>query len=338
MKILVTGGCGYIGSHTVLELLFAGHDVVVIDNLVNSSAESIKRVEQLSGRPVTIYYSDLCDFEETNKIFQTELIDAVIHFAGLKAVGKSIEDPLLYYSNNLYSTLVLCQAMAKNNVKRLVFSSSATVYGDPEKVPITENSSLGATNPYGRTKLMIEEILQDLVVTKNEWQITILRYFNPIGAHDSGRIGEDPNGVPNNLLPYVAQVAVGRLEVLSVHGDDYPTPDGTGIRDYIHVVDLAQGHLAALEKLPQPNNCAVYNLGTGQGSSVLEVIAAFKAASGKDIRFRVGPRRPGDIASCYADVSKVTKDLGWIAKYDLQKACVDAWRWQTNNPNGYSDS
>ena len=335
MKILVTGGAGYIGSHTVLALLENGHQVVVVDNLVNSSAESLERVEKLTAKKVTSYFFDLSDANQLNQVFADHQIDGVIHFAGLKAVGESVTTPLRYYANNIGSTLSLCMVMEANDVKQLVFSSSATVYGDPAIVPIPETAALQATNPYGQTKLMIEQILRDLAATNTGWQISLLRYFNPIGAHQSGLIGEDPNGPPSNLLPYVAQVAVGKREKLMVHGNDYPTPDGTGVRDYVHVVDLAQGHLAALNSAAPLNQCQAYNLGTGQGYSVLEVIKAFESAAKKPVPYEVGPRRPGDIASCYADVTKAHQGLHWQAEKTLAQACQDAWRWQSQNPDGY---
>ena len=337
MHILVTGGAGYIGSHTVLELLENGHEVTVVDNLANSSAEALKRVQAITGKTVDAHYFDLCDESQLEALFSGTAVDAVIHFAGLKAVGESVANPLDYYRNNLVSTLVLCKIMAAHDVKKLVFSSSATVYGDPASVPITEDFPLHATNPYGQTKLMIEQILQDVAAAQTGWQITLLRYFNPIGAHQSGQIGEDPSGMPNNLLPYVARVAIGSLPELVVHGNDYPTVDGTGVRDYIHVVDLARGHVAALEHSPAASSCAVYNLGTGVGNSVLQVVAAFQQASGKDIAYKIGPRRPGDIAACYADVTKAERELNWKASKTLTQACEDAWRWQSQNPNGYNN-
>lgn len=336
MNILVAGGAGFIGSHTTLELLGAGHDVIVADNLDNSSEESLRRVEKLSGKKITFYKIDMCDADALDEVFAKHAIDAVIHFAGLKAVGESVEKPMLYYRNNLLSTLHLCDSMAKHNVKQLVFSSSATVYGDPETVPIDETASIGATNPYGNTKVMIEDILTDLAATNQGWRISLLRYFNPIGAHKSGEIGEDPNGIPNNLLPFVAQVAVGKREQLSVFGNDYDTPDGTGVRDYIHVVDLAKGHLAALTHPAPENSAEAYNLGCGKGYSVLEVIRAFEAASGKTIPYKVVERRPGDIATCYANPEKAECELKWRAELSLQDACRDAWRWQSQNPNGFS--
>jgi len=335
MKILVTGGAGYIGSHTCLELLQAGYEVIVVDNLSNSKEESLKRVQDLAGKSLEFRQVDLLDRSALNTVFENNEIEAVIHFAGLKAVGESVAIPLHYYRNNVTGTLILCEVMKQNNVKNLVFSSSATVYGDPHTVPITEDFPLSATNPYGRSKLMIEEILRDLYHSDSTWNIALLRYFNPVGAHFSGRIGEDPNGIPNNLLPYITQVAVGKLSELSVFGDDYDTPDGTGVRDYIHVVDLALGHLKALEKLNQNPGAVTYNLGTGQGYSVLEVIAAFEQASGKNVPHKIVDRRSGDIGSCYADPTKAGTELNWSAKKGIDEMCADAWRWQSNNPNGY---
>lgn len=335
MHILVTGGAGYIGSHTVVELLAAGHEVVVVDNFVNSTREAIKRVEAISGRSIKVYEADLCDAEAVGKLFDENIFDAVIHFAGLKAVGESVSQPLRYYQNNLVSTLVLCRTMTTHNVRKLVFSSSATVYGLTEVVPTPETEPLGATNPYGRTKVMIEEIVRDLAVSGDGWQISCLRYFNPIGAHPSGNIGEDPNGTPNNLVPYIAQVAVGKHEQVTIYGDDYDTLDGTGVRDYIHVVDLARGHLAALDHLPPPGKCEAYNLGTGQGTSVLQMIKAFEAACGKTIEYTTADRRPGDIAVSLADPSKAQRELHWKAERSIEQACADAWRWQSQNPDGY---
>lgn len=335
MHVLVTGGAGYIGSHTVVELLDAGHEVTVVDNLVNSSLESLKRVQEITGKDVTFVELDLCNEQKTLELFENHSFDAVIHFAGLKAVGESVAKPLLYYDNNLISTISLCKAMEATNVRQLVFSSSATVYGSPEHVPITENSAIHPTNPYGQTKAMIEQILKDLAATSSGWNITLLRYFNPIGAHESGKIGEDPEGIPNNLLPFVAQVAIGKRESLTVHGNDYDTPDGTCIRDYIHVVDLAKGHLAAIEQGKPSSEAAMYNLGTGKGSSVLEVVKAFEQASGKQIPYQIGPRRAGDIAVCYADTAKAANELKWKAEKNLEDACKDTWRWQSHNPNGY---
>ena len=336
MKILTTGGAGYIGSHTCVELLQAGMDVVVLDNLSNSKIEAVRRVGELAGRSPVFYEADLNDRAALDKIFTEHRIDAVIHFAGLKAVGESVQEPLLYYRNNISGTVTLCEAMQAAGVRRMVFSSSATVYGVPERVPITEDFPLSATNPYGRTKLMIEEILRDLHVSDPAWRIVLLRYFNPVGAHASGRIGEDPHGIPNNLFPYIAQVATGRLEQLSVFGNDYPTPDGTGVRDYIHVVDLALGHLKALAQLDREPGVAVYNLGTGRGYSVLEAVAAFEKACGKPIPYRFAPRRSGDVPACYADPAKANRELGWSANLDLADMCRDAWRWQSQNPAGYT--
>jgi UDP-glucose 4-epimerase len=335
MRILVTGGAGYIGSHTCLELLRAGHEVVVVDNLSNSKEEALRRVQEISGRPLAFHRIDLLDRAALDAAFAGPPITAVIHFAGLKAVGESVTMPLRYYHNNITGTLVLCEVMQARSVRNLVFSSSATVYGDPASVPITEDMPLSATNPYGRSKLMIEEILRDLYVSNAGWNIALLRYFNPVGAHASGRIGEDPNGIPNNLLPYVAQVAVGKLPELQVFGNDYPTPDGTGIRDYIHVVDLALGHLAALNRLAARPGVVTFNLGTGRGYSVLEVVAAFERATGRRIPSKFVERRPGDIAACYADPTKARAELGWEATRGLAEMCADAWRWQSNNPQGY---
>ncbi len=338
MHIIVTGGAGYIGSHTCLELLEAGHEVTVIDNLSNSSQESLNRVRQLTGKDLNFHKIDLLDAEGVNRIFTAyKDVDAVIHFAGLKAVGESVEKPLDYYHNNLTGTLHLCQAMAANNVKNIVFSSSATVYGDPATVPITEDFPLSCTNPYGRTKLMIEEILSDLHVADSNWNVALLRYFNPVGAHKSGRIGEDPNGIPNNLAPYISQVAAGKLAELSVYGNDYPTKDGTGIRDYIHVVDLALGHLSALKKLNTNPGVVIYNLGTGTGYSVLEMVQAFEKAANKKIAYKFAPRRAGDIASCYADPSLAARELQWKAERGVDEMCADTWNWQSQNPNGYSE-
>jgi UDP-glucose 4-epimerase len=336
MNILVTGGAGYIGSHTIIELLNNGHEVVVIDNLSNSSSESLRRVEEITGKNIEFHEADVRDRNTLNSIFDTHSFDAVIHFAGLKAVGESVSRALYYYQNNLESSLSLLESMQQFDVKKLVFSSSATVYGDPQTLPITESAPRSATNPYGQTKLMIEQILEDVSATNEDWNITSLRYFNPIGAHESGLIGEDPNGLPNNLLPYVAQVAAGKLEKVNVFGDDYDTPDGTGVRDYIHVVDLAKAHLAALDHLDHPNAYKAYNIGTGGAVSVLEIIEAFKKASGRDIPYTIVARRPGDIASCYADPSLANKELGWSAKLSLQDACNSSWKWQSQNPNGFA--
>lgn len=336
MAILVTGGAGYIGSHTVLELLELGNEVIVVDNLSNSSKESLNRVESITGKSPIFYEQDLLDRAALENVFSSHKIDSVIHFAGYKAVGESVQKPMMYYQNNLDSTLILCEVMKKFDVKNLVFSSSATVYGDPESVPITEESSLSATNPYGRTKLFIEYILKDLYTSDDSWNIALLRYFNPVGAHKSGLIGEDPNDIPNNLMPYVSQVAVGKLKQLSVFGDDYPTPDGTGVRDYIHVVDLALGHLKAIDKLRSAPGLVIYNLGTGKGTSVLDMIKAFENASGKTVDYKIGPRRSGDIATCYADPAKAEKELGWKAERGIKEMCEDAWKWQSENPNGYN--
>ncbi|MCI5218050.1 MAG: UDP-glucose 4-epimerase GalE [Candidatus Electrothrix sp. LOE2] len=338
MHILVTGGAGYIGSHTCLELLNSGHEVTVIDNLCNSGREGLRRVEKLTGKKLGFFQVDLLDADALDTVFrQNADAAAVIHFAGLKAVGESVEKPLLYYHNNLTGTINLCQTMQRHGIKNMVFSSSATVYGDPASVPITEDFPLLAcTNPYGRTKAMIEDILRDLHVADGEWNISLLRYFNPVGAHESGEIGEDPNGLPNNLMPYISQVAVGRLEQLSVFGDDYPTPDGTGVRDYIHVVDLAKGHLCALQKLAEKPGVVTYNLGTGQGYSVLEMIRAFEKASGKKVPYTITPRRHGDIAQCYADPSLAAQELGWKAEKGLDAMCADTWNWQSKNPDGYA--
>lgn len=337
MHVLVTGGAGYIGSHTCLELLNAGHTVSVIDNLCNASREALNRVEQLTGKKIHFYEVDLCDLERLRATFKKiEGASAVIHFAGLKAVGESVELPLRYYQNNLISTLNLCQVMEENGIDNIVFSSSATVYGDPASVPIKEDFPLSCTNPYGQTKLMTEEILQDVQRAHPRWNVVLLRYFNPVGAHRSGLIGEDPNGIPNNLMPYIAQVAIGKLEQLSVFGNDYPTPDGTGVRDFIHVVDLARGHLCALNKLEQNPGVAIYNLGTGRGYSVLEMVAAFSKACGKPVPYAIVARRPGDIAQCYADPSKASKELGWQAEFGLEEMCADSWRWQLSNPNGFA--
>ncbi len=338
MKILVTGGTGYIGSHTVLELLEAGMEVAVVDNLCNSSEESLKRIEQITGKKASFYPVDIRDEDGMRDVFLKEKPFAVIHFAGLKAVGESVEIPLKYYDNNIGGTLTLLHIMKEVGCKNIVFSSSATVYGNPQSVPIRENFPTSATNPYGRTKLMIENILRDLYRSDDSWNIILLRYFNPIGAHESGMIGEDPAGIPNNLLPYVAKVAVGKLEKINVFGNDYNTPDGTGVRDYIHVVDLAKGHIKAIEKIAQTDalGLKVYNLGTGNGYSVLDIIAAFGKACGKDLPYVIGPRRAGDIDMCYADPSLAKEELGWSAEYDLDRMCTDTWRWQSQNPDGYN--
>lgn len=335
MTILVTGGAGYIGSHTCVELLNAGYDIVVVDSFCNSKPEALKRVSEITGKEFPIYNVDLLQKEELETVFSEHEIEAVIHFAGLKAVGESVAIPLRYYHNNIIGTLMLCEVMQAYGVKKIVFSSSATVYGTPKRVPISEDFPLQATNPYGRTKLMIEEILRDLYVSDNEWSIALLRYFNPIGAHPSGRIGEDPNGIPNNLMPYITQVAVGKLKELRVFGNDYPTVDGTGVRDYIHVVDLAIGHVKALEKVMNTTGVEAYNLGTGRGYSVLELVSAFEKVTGIKIPYKIVDRRPGDVAISYADPTKAKEELGWVATRGIEEMCRDAWRWQSNNPNGY---
>ncbi len=338
MAILVTGGAGYIGSHTCVELLNEGYEVVVVDNLYNSSEKALERVEKITGKKVTFYKADLLDKEALNEVFEKESIDSVIHFAGLKAVGESVAKPLEYYHNNMTGTFNLCDVMRNHGVKNIVFSSSATVYGDPAFIPITEECPKGKiTNPYGQTKGMLEQVLTDLNVSDPEWNVVLLRYFNPIGAHESGLIGEDPKGIPNNLVPYIAQVAVGKLEALGVFGDDYDTPDGTGVRDYIHVVDLAKGHVKAIEKLKDKEGVSIYNLGTGNGYSVLQVLHAFEKACGKTLPYVIKPRRPGDIATCYADPSKAAKELGWKAEKGIEEMCADSWRWQSSNPNGYAE-
>lgn len=334
--ILVTGGAGYIGTHTVIQLLEAGHEVIVLDNLSNSSREALNRVEAMTGKEVTFYLGDILDRALLEQIFLTHTIDAVIHFAGLKAVGESVKEPLRYYENNVVGTTVLLEVMKAFDVKRIVFSSSATVYGMPERTPIDESFPLSATNPYGRSKLMIEDILRDVAIADSDWSIALLRYFNPIGAHPSGQIGEDPFDVPNNLMPYITQVAVGKLAELSVFGDDYDTPDGTGVRDYIHVVDLASGHLQALDYVMEHTGVEAFNLGTGTGYSVLDLVRAFEQESGKSVPYRVTDRRPGDIATCFADPTKSKQMLGFEAKYDIRDMCRDAWNWQSNNPNGYN--
>ena len=336
MKVLVTGGAGYIGSHTCVELLNAGHEVLVVDNLCNSQREALHRVERISGRAPAFEPVDIRDGAALERIFQAHDIDAVVHFAGLKAVGESVSQPLRYYQNNVQGTLTLCEVMARHGVFNLVFSSSATVYGDPHTVPITEDFPLSATNPYGRSKLMVEDILRDLGVSDARWNCILLRYFNPVGAHASGLIGEDPNGIPNNLMPYITQVAVGKLEQLSVFGDDYPTPDGTGVRDYIHVVDLALGHLKALDKLASKPGVVAYNLGTGQGYSVLDMIGAVERASERTVPYRIVARRPGDIAACYADPAVAARELGWRAERGIEEMTRDAWNWQRMNPQGYA--
>lgn len=335
MAILVTGGAGYIGSHTLVQLLNEGNDVVVIDNLCNSSVESLQRVQSITGKSVHFYQGDVADRTLLARIFAEHAVESVIHFAGLKAVGESTQIPLHYYLNNVSGTVVLCEEMAKAGVFKLVFSSSATVYGDPATVPILENFPTGATNPYGRSKLMVEEILRDLCASDERWSVALLRYFNPVGAHSSGLIGEDPNGIPNNLLPYITQVAIGRLQQLQVFGDDYSTPDGTGVRDYIHVVDLADGHLKALERIAHNSGVSTYNLGTGLGYSVLEMVKAFEAASDRPVPFNIVERRPGDIAECWADSSLAAEELGWRATRSLDVMMRDSWNWQEKNPQGY---
>ncbi len=335
MAILVTGGAGYIGSHTCIELLRAGEQIVVFDNLCNSRPEAIRRVERITGKRIPLMVGDVRDAQALKRILAEHAIEAVIHFAGLKAVGESVEKPLLYYASNVAGTVCVLEAMRDAGVRTLVFSSSATVYGDPVRLPLTEDHPLSATNPYGRTKLMIESILRDLAQSEPGWRIGVLRYFNPIGAHESGLIGEDPLGTPNNLMPYIAQVAVGRRPLLRIFGGDYPTPDGTGIRDYIHVVDLAGGHLAALSRLRNHEELFTVNLGTGAGRSVLEMVRDFESASGKPIPYQIADRRPGDVASCYADASLAAQLLGWKSTRGPQQMCADAWRWQSRNPNGY---
>ncbi|MBC5995856.1 UDP-glucose 4-epimerase GalE [Romboutsia ilealis] len=337
MKILVTGGAGYIGSHTTIELLDANYEVIIVDNFSNSRPIVIDRIKEISGKEVKFYEIDLTDKESLELVFKENKIDAVIHFAALKAVGESVKKPLEYYNNNIVSTLVLFDLMKKYNVRKFVFSSSATVYGNPEKCPILEDSALSATNPYGRTKLMIEDVLRDICFADKTIDVAILRYFNPIGAHKSGLIGEEPNGIPNNIMPYITKVAVGQLPYINVFGDDYDTLDGTGIRDYIHVLDLAEGHVKALEKLNEHPGLVTYNLGTGNGYSVLQLINAFSNASKRKIPYIISDRRPGDVAKCYADSSKAEKELGWKAKYGIDEMCQDSWRWQSQNPNGYSE-
>lgn len=339
MSILVTGGAGFIGSHTCVELLNAGYEVVVVDNLYNASEKALERVEQITGKKVTFYEADVLDRDALNAIFDKEQVESVIHFAGYKAVGESVRKPIEYYYNNITGTLILCDVMRKHNVKNIVFSSSATVYGDPAFIPITEECPKGKiTNPYGQTKGMLEQVLTDIYVSDPEWKVVLLRYFNPIGAHKSGLIGEDPKGIPNNLVPYVAQVAIGKLKCLGVFGNDYDTPDGTGVRDYIHVVDLAKGHVAAIKKVEETEpGVLIYNLGTGKGYSVLDVVHAFEKACGKEIPYEIKPRRAGDIATCYADPTKAKNELGWVAQYGIEEMCEDSWRWQTMNPNGYAD-
>lgn len=335
MRILVTGGAGFIGSHTTVELLRAGHEVVVVDNYSNSKPEAVRRTEELAGKSFAFHEVDLLDRSALNDVFERHPVDAVIHFAAFKAVGESVALPLKYYHNNITGTLNLCEVMIAHGVKTMVFSSSATVYGDPATVPVLENFPLSALNPYGQTKLVMEYVFRDLYRADPTWNIALLRYFNPVGAHPSGRIGEDPNGIPNNLFPYITQVAVGKLPELKIFGGDYPTPDGTGVRDYIHVVDLAVGHLKALEKLAGQTGCVAYNLGTGRGNSVLEAVHAFERASGRKIPYQIVARRPGDAASCYCDPSKALKELGWKTERDLDAMCADAWKWQSMNPNGF---
>lgn len=335
MKILVTGGAGYIGSHTCVELLNAGYEVIIVDNFSNSKPEAVNRIREITGKEFTFYEYDVADETNMRRVFEDNKIDAVIHFAGYKAVGESVAKPLMYYQNNLGSTFVLCSLMNEFNVKRLVFSSSATVYGTPKTVPIREDFPLSTTNPYGATKLMQEDIFRDIANSDSEWSIALLRYFNPIGAHKSGKIGEDPNGIPNNLMPYISQVAIGKRECLSIFGDDYDTHDGTGVRDYIHVVDLALGHLKAVEKVLSSKGIDAYNLGTGNGYSVLQMVKAFESASGQKINYKIAPRRSGDVATCFADPAYALEKLGWKAERELNEMCEDAWRWQKNNPNGY---
>ncbi len=334
MAVLVTGGAGYIGSHTCVELLNAGEEIIILDNFVNSKPEALNRIKTITGKDFRFYEADLLNKEAIDKVFAENSIDAVIHFAGLKAVGESVMQPIRYYHNNITGTLNLCNVMQAHNVKKMVFSSSATVYGTPKTVPIDETFPLSTTNPYGSTKLMIEQILRDIYTADNEWSIALLRYFNPIGAHKSGLIGEDPNGIPNNLMPYIAQVAIGKLECLGVFGNDYPTHDGTGVRDYIHVVDLSLGHLKALAKIRKDKGVDAYNLGTGKGYSVLDVVAAFEKASGKKVKYQIKPRRPGDIAECYANPEKAKKILGWEAIYGIEEMCRDSWNFTQKNPQG----
>ena len=338
MAILVTGGAGFIGSHTVVELQNAGYDVVVLDNLSNSSEKSLERVEKITGKPVKFYKKDILDREGLNEVFEKEDIDSCIHFAGLKAVGESVVKPWEYYENNIAGTLTLVDEMRKHGVKNIIFSSSATVYGDPAIIPITEECPKGqCTNPYGWTKSMLEQILTDIQKADPEWNVVLLRYFNPIGAHKSGLIGENPNGIPNNLMPYITQVAVGKLKELGVFGNDYDTPDGTGVRDYIHVVDLAKGHVKAVKKLEDNSGLSIYNLGTGKGYSVLDIVKNFEAATGIKIPYSIKPRRAGDVATCYSDATKAKKELGWEAEYDIKDMCADSWNFQQKNPNGYED-
>ena len=337
MAILVTGGAGYIGSHTCVELLNAGEEIVVLDNFCNSKPRALEIVKELTGKDFKSYNADLLDRAAVEKVFEENKIDSVIHFAGLKAVGESVRKPIEYYHNNITGTLILCDVMRNHGCKRIVFSSSATVYGSPKSVPIREDFPLSTTNPYGSTKLMIEGILKDIYTSDNEWSIALLRYFNPIGAHKSGKLGENPNGIPNNLMPYITQVAVGKLKELGVFGDDYDTPDGTGVRDYIHVVDLAKGHVKALKKIEENAGLKIYNLGTGVGYSVLDIVKNFEAATGVKIPYVIKPRRAGDIATCYSDASLAEKELGWKAENGIKEMCEDSWRWQKNNPNGYEE-
>ena len=338
MKILVTGGAGYIGSHTCVELLNNGYEVVVMDNLYNASEKAVERVQQITGKTLKFYNADMLDQPAMDQIFEAEKPDAVIHFAGYKAVGESVAKPIEYYHNNMTGTLLLCDTMRKHGCKNIIFSSSATVYGDPLQIPISEECpKQNPTNPYGQTKTMLEQVLMDIHRADPEWNVTLLRYFNPIGAHKSGLIGEDPKGIPNNLLPYVAQVAIGKLKCVGVFGNDYDTPDGTGVRDYIHVVDLARGHVKALEKFKENKGVLIYNLGTGHGYSVLQVIAAFSKACGKESPYEIKPRRAGDIANCYCTPAKAKAELGWEAEYGIEEMCADSWRWQSQNPNGYND-
>ncbi len=338
MAILVTGGTGFIGSHTCVELIESGYDVVVLDNLSNSSMKSLERVEELTGKKVKFYKADILDREALNEIFDKEEIDSVIHFAGLKAVGESVRKPWEYYENNIAGTLTLVDVMRQHGVKNIIFSSSATVYGDPAEIPITEKCPKGTcTNPYGWTKSMLEQVLSDIQKADEEWNVVLLRYFNPIGAHPSGRMGENPNSIPNNLMPYITQVAVGKLDHLTIFGDDYDTPDGTGVRDYIHVVDLAKGHVKALKKLEPGSGLSIYNLGTGVGYSVLDIVKNFEKANDIEIKYEIGPRRSGDVAACYSDATKAKEELGWEAEFGILEMCRDSWNWQKNNPNGYEE-
>jgi len=336
MSILVTGGAGYIGSHTAVLLIEAGYDIIVFDNFCNASIEAIKRVEKIVDQKITTIKGDVRNRDDLHRVFNEHKIDAVIHFAGLKAVGESVEKPLKYYDNNVNGTAVLCEVMAEHGCRSIVFSSSATVYGDPHTTPINENFPLSATNPYGRSKLFVEEILRDLYISDNAWKVVLLRYFNPVGAHLSGTIGEDPNGIPNNLMPFIAQTAVGKREYLSIFGDDYETHDGTGVRDYIHVMDLADGHVKALDKIENFTEVMTINLGTGKGYSVLDMVKAFEKASGEKVPYKIAPRRAGDIAKCFADPSYAKEILGWEAKKGIDEMCEDSWRWQSSNPDGYT--